>query len=549
MPQTVLSVVMEVQPQSAARLDRLIQAMEADARNPPAGTPEYDSLKTQVPTAHFLSLTIFEDCQYDPLLVVEVNCDGPPGPFWAQMESAYGPTLRDMIRCCKRPADERGILFDAVTAASTRRAVAPYLEAMTIRPMVFHQGNRGLDRDRVLRDAGLFLATRRVLAQAGGPVTSPAEAQQVHIALRAALLPAFPWLGQPAAVRISAAEKAADLLHLLSFLGVLVFCLSIPGLVLAPFSHPVALPLFFLVLALAAGAMVWRLRAPLAGQGAPAPTGGLSLSRKREVTSLAHPVGFLIAAAAFLILYAVLASAVLSLLVWPLTGGVPLAAVWRGTWRAVALGLFSVPFSALGILWWLRWLERGDSSQDAPPLSAGRLQEIGRREDRCVQNHMGSMVLVKPGVLRTALALAGLHALGLVVRVVARDGYLGSMRTIHFAHWALVNNRSRLMFFSNFDGSWESYLDDFIEKAHGGLSLAWGNCVGFPPGRFLVMDGASHGRRFKAWARHSQAVSRFWYSAYPDLTVNQIERQAAISDGLRRATLTPAEAASWIRRL
>jgi hypothetical protein len=131
------------------------------------------------------------------------------------------------------------------------------------------------------------------------------------------------------------------------------------------------------------------------------------------------------------------------------------------------------------------------------------------------------------------------------VRVVATDGYLGSMRTIHFAHWAFVNNGSRLMFFSNFDHSWESYLDDFIEKAHGGLTLAWGGGVGFPATRFLVLDGASHGRQFKAWARHSMAVSRFWYSAYKTLTVDQIERNARLADGLRKPTLTKEEANAW----
>ena len=109
-----------------------------------------------------------------------------------------------------------------------------------------------------------------------------------------------------------------------------------------------------------------------------------------------------------------------------------------------------------------------------------------RREDRIPQNHMGSVVVVKPGVLRSALFRAGYLGLGLVLRVVATDGYLGSMRTVHFAHWAFVNNGSRLMFFSNFDHSWDSYLDDFIEKAHGGLTLAWGSCIGFPPTRFLV---------------------------------------------------------------
>jgi hypothetical protein len=127
------------------------------------------------------------------------------------------------------------------------------------------------------------------------------------------------------------------------------------------------------------------------------------------------------------------------------------------------------------------------------------------------------------------------------------------MRTIHFAHWAMVNNKSRLMFFSNFDQTWESYLDDFIEKAHAGLTLAWCCGVGFPPTRFLVKDGASHGRQFKEWARHSMTVSRFWYSAYKDLTAEQIERnfriamrapQAnALGQGGRRMDQRPVSAA------
>ena len=45
------------------------------------------------------------------------------------------------------------------------------------------------------------------------------------------------------------------------------------------------------------------------------------------------------------------------------------------------------------------------------------------------------------------------------------------------------------------------------------------------------------------------AVSRFWYSAYKDLTVDQIERNARIADGLRKATLNQKEAAAWARDL
>ena len=76
-----------------------------------------------------------------------------------------------------------------------------------------------------------------------------------------------------------------------------------------------------------------------------------------------------------------------------------------------------------------------------------------------------------------------------------------------------------------------------------------GSCVGFPPTRFLVMDGASHGLKFKNWARHSMAVSRFWFSAYRDLTTDQIERNYRIADGLRKKTLSAEEATQWVNDL
>ena len=152
---------------------------------------------------------------------------------------------------------------------------------------------------------------------------------------------------------------------------------------------------------------------------------------------------------------------------------------------------------------------------------------------------------VKPGVLRAILIRLGLKGLGLLLRVSATDGYLAFMRTIHFAHWALIDNGSRLLFFSNFDSSWESYLDDFIEKAHGGLTLAWSNGIGFPRTRFLVEDGATSGLLFKTWARHSMARSLFWVSAYPDLSVNQIERNCEIAAGLRATSLSDDAARTW----
>ena len=50
----------------------------------------YSRLKRGVPTLHFISMSVFQGADYDPLFVIEANFDGRPGPFWAQMEATLG---------------------------------------------------------------------------------------------------------------------------------------------------------------------------------------------------------------------------------------------------------------------------------------------------------------------------------------------------------------------------------------------------------------------------------------------------------------------------
>jgi hypothetical protein len=524
MRQTILTAVLEVQPKSKPQLIKLIEQVRAPSSTVPA------RLKTFVPALHFMSMIVFEDNQYDPILMLEANFDGPAGPFWAQLEAALEPELRPMLRCCKPPTDEMRELYDAVTNENSRYPLAPYLEKKTVFPAASHSGNRGLDRDRILREGDLFVAARAELGRSPSPYYG-LGADQLHQALRKALLPHFAWLDETSPGRITKSERIGDWLRLIGFLFVVVFVLSLPGVLIAPITLTER---FLVVVAIAtalASAQLARLHEPLKGQGT-------------VELRLTHLMTFLFALGLLLIVYLLVISVAATPAVAALTG-LSLVESFEETAEAIGLGVWSVPFTAMMVLVAVRLrLESRDSSQDAPPIDPDVMREMAVREDRVVQNHMGSLVLVKPGLLRAILIRAGLWGLGLVVRVTT-DGYLGSMRTIHFAHWALVSNGSRLLFVSNFDGSWESYLDDFIEKAHGGLSLAWCNGVGFPPVRFLIFDGASHGRRFKDWARHSMDLNRFWFSAYENYTVNQIERQARIADGLRRPSLSAAEASAW----
>ncbi len=544
MRQTTLSVALEVKPESFDHLSGLLDALrDRRSPNPSGGTGPFADFLTTVPAVHFMSLSVFPGFDYDPLFVIEANFDGAPGPFWAQLEAAIGPDLRSFLRCCKRPLDHTGPLFDAVAAPDSRAPIAPYLESRTLRPTVYHHGNRGMTRDRILAEGELFLGTRKELANAndGGPSPyrklTPVE---IHAKLRAALLPQFGWLAEKAPARIPLTQSIGDYARLAGFLLLVVFALSIPGLILKSqlaWQHyvPVCIGLFALFTGI-----LYKMGKPLPGTATPTRFSFLTFFLRK----LLVPV--LIAVAVYVALAATVAAPV-----WSWISHKPFCpawwdmAIWAG-WSGA-----SIAVTVAGILVWLRWLERRDASQDAPPVDPKMLREMARREDWIPQNHMGSVVLIKPGVLRAILIRVGHHGLHLLLRAqkAARNGYLGSMRTIHFAHWARVNNDSRLMFFSNFDQTWESYLDDFIEKAHAGLTLAWSSGVGFPPTRFLVKDGASHGRQFKEWARHSMTVSRFWYSAYKDLTAEQVERNYRIACGLRKKQLSEKEAAAWINDL
>src|ERR1700716_243114 len=132
MRQTTLSVVLEVEPASVGRLSGIIEQLTHDEEHPSPGvTEQYGRLKSGVPTLHFMSVSVFRGTDYDPVVVIEANFDGRPGPFWAQVEATLGDYLRPMLRCCKRPLDNDGPLYDAITGVDSRYPIAPYLERRT----------------------------------------------------------------------------------------------------------------------------------------------------------------------------------------------------------------------------------------------------------------------------------------------------------------------------------------------------------------------------------------------------------------------------------
>lgn len=224
---------------------------------------------------------------------------------------------------------------------------------------------------------------------------------------------------------------------------------------------------------------------------------------------------------------------------------------------AVVLAPVLVPVVAVGYLV-LRAKEKTDPVRQTPadPAHIRRLEET---EDLCVfngvggprllaQNHLSSVIPVKPGMLRAALLPLVLFVLNLVARIAFTKGKLGSIPSIHFAHWSLIDRRRHLLFLSNFDGSWESYLGDFIDKAAIGLTAVWSNTKDFPRTRNLLKEGAADGPRFRQWARGSQCSTDAWYTAYPDLTMTAIDNNSAIRADLS-TRLDDDGTTTWLRRL
>ena len=545
MHQTIVTLSADVQPRSLDALRARITDLKNAVENNRAladGANGYEALGAAIPALHFASVMVFEDDHYDPLLTVELNIDGDITTFFPQLEtSGLQDYLRAMVRCCKRPTGRAGVLYDGVTAPGSKIPLAPFLETCIVKPAASHQGNRGLDRVRIANEAALFSAVQTKLEVP--KLYQAIDAVSLHRDLRADLLADFPWLAAPSVARWTPRERAGDMARFLAFVALVLFCLSIPGMVLA-----LLIPHWIVVVlcAIVAAFLFWKiwpaLKDAVAKRGTVEPVPGLPYVAPRTpeswITIGAQVVLFLA--------FYVVALAVSFTLLLAAFNRPDIALLLRQSLSVSLVGLLSVAMPLGFALVWVRWLEDRDSWQDDPhDGDIDRMRKILAQEDQIAQNHMGSVVLVKPGLMRAVVIRAGLWGLGLGLRALMTSGYLGSMRTIHFAHWALLNNGSRLVFFSNFDSSWESYLDDFIEKAHQGLTLAWSNGVGFPPTELLIGKGATNGRLFKAWARHSMAEGLFWFSAYKDLSVNQIERQYEIAKGLCQPSLSPEDASLW----
>ena len=224
--------------------------------------------------------------------------------------------------------------------------------------------------------------------------------------------------------------------------------------------------------------------------------------------------------------------------VWNLVWILPLGTYYLFPWQTVlvVLGLVVVGLR-------LRIEEEREAEalerREASASHVGRNEKLmaheralRKHENLWSQNQLTVASTVKDSGLRRALLRVVLAVIYVRARFKFTQGLLHDLPTIHSAYWMTFDRNRRLLFVSNYDGGWSGYLDEFVLHAPMALTAIWTHAEGFPATRLMFWGGGADGPRFKAWARSDQAPPEVWYSAYPRLSTENINRNSELVEGL-----------------
>ena len=139
-------------------------------------------------------------------------------------------------------------------------------------------------------------------------------------------------------------------------------------------------------------------------------------------------------------------------------------------------------------------------------------------------------------------------------------GLMG-LSIIHFARWFMVKrdqwpdlgqgpetlNNDYMMFCSNFNGTWDQYIDAFSDGLPNGLDLFWYSSTQYP--------GSIPITPFKNYIRANQLDTDYYYNATPGSAQRDIKcamrlRSTVLALAERHASSTPEQfAAAWTAAL
>ena len=137
-----------------------------------------------------------------------------------------------------------------------------------------------------------------------------------------------------------------------------------------------------------------------------------------------------------------------------------------------------------------------------------RVESAGRTGVR--QGKVSELLFITPFAPGGAARLRALLQL--------RDGSFDDtdrVGTVHDMRFVFLDNDTKLLFATAYDGDWDPYIDDFATKITDQMDVIFTACEGWPGIR---------SPKVKDWIVAHQIPAEGWYVAHPDLTVRDIHR-------------------------
>lgn len=111
---------------------------------------------------------------------------------------------------------------------------------------------------------------------------------------------------------------------------------------------------------------------------------------------------------------------------------------------------------------------------------------------------------------------------------------------IHFARWVIIRRHqwpdfgqgretcidNYMLFCSNFNGTWDQYIDAFSDGIPNGLDLFWYSSTKYP--QSIPMSP------FKNYIRHNQIDTSYYYNATPGAAQRDIKAALRVAGAIRR---------------
>ena len=92
--------------------------------------------------------------------------------------------------------------------------------------------------------------------------------------------------------------------------------------------------------------------------------------------------------------------------------------------------------------------------------------------------------------------------------------------TVHDMRFVFLDNDTKFLFATAYDGEWDPYIDDFATKIPDEMDVIFSAFEGWP---------GIHSPKVKDWIVEHQIPADGWYVAHPDLSVAETGRQKRVS--------------------